>query len=94
MLFMVAGYLKPGSEEQVIELRNEFNEHLAQPFRTLSAAGVLRDGDGRRCGSMLFLEARDMAEAERYLHQSPFYQEMLYERVEVFQYDVQIGELG
>jgi uncharacterized protein YciI len=94
MLFMVAGYLKPDSEVQLITFRNEFNEHLSQPFRTLSAAGVLRDGAGRRCGYMLSLEARDIAEAESFLHESPFYQEGLYEHVDVFQYDVQVGQLG
>ncbi len=94
MLFMVAGYLKPGAEEQLIKFRNEFNEHLAQPFRSLSAAGVLRDGAGKRRGYMAFLEAENIAEAEGYLHQSPFYQEGLYERVDVFQYDVEVGQLG
>ena len=55
MLFMVAGYLKQGAEEQLINFRNEFSEHLAQP--PLVAGGALRDRDGRRKGYMEFIEA-------------------------------------
>ncbi len=41
MLFMVAGYLTPGAEEQLIQFRNEFSEHLNQA--PLVAGGALRD---------------------------------------------------
>ena len=94
MLFMIAGYLKPGAEPRLIDFRNEFNEHLSQPFRPLAAAGALRDPEGQRAGYMVFLEAESVDEAERFLRESPFYQEGLYERVEVFEYRLEIGEVG
>jgi uncharacterized protein YciI len=94
MLFMVAGYLKPDAEPKLINFREEFNQHLSQPFRPLAAAGALRDRDGKRRGYMAFLEADSIEEAERYLHQSPFYQERLYERVEVFEYRLEIGQIA
>jgi len=94
MLFMVAGYFKPGVEEQLIGLRNEVNEHLSQPYRPLAAAGVLRDQEGKRRGYMLFLEAGSLADAHAVLRQSPLYQEGLYERVDVLQFDVEVGQIG
>ena len=92
MLFMVAGYLKPGSEKQLINFRHEFSEHLAQP--PLVAGGALRDRDGRRKGYMGFIEAENIEDAQRFLSQSPFFQEGLYERVEVFCYEVEVGQVG
>jgi uncharacterized protein YciI len=94
MLFMVAGYLKPGAEAQLIQFHNEFNEHLAQPFRNLAAVGALRDRNGKRQGYLGFIEADSYENAEKFLHESPYYQEGLYERVEVFEYLVEVGKVG
>jgi uncharacterized protein YciI len=92
MLFMVAGYLKPDAEEKLINFRYEFSEHIAQP--PLVAGGALRDRDGRRKGYLGFIEAESIEGAERFLSQSPFFQEGLYERVEVFCYEVEVGQVG
>ena len=93
MLFMIAGHLKPGAEKRLIDFSGEFSEHLAQPFRDIVLAGALRDGEGRRKGYMAFIEADSIDDAERYLRESPYYLEGLYERCEVFRYDVQVGRL-
>lgn len=92
MLFMVAGYLKPGAEERLIDFRTEFSEHLAQP--PLVAGGALRDRDGKRRGYLGFVEAENIAAAEQFLKQSPFYENDLYDRVEVFEYHVEVGAIG
>jgi uncharacterized protein YciI len=94
MLFMIVGYLKPGAEEQLINFHDEFNEHFGQHYRTLAAAGVLRDEAGKRSGYMAFIEAESIEEAKRFRDQSPFYREHLYDRSEVLQYDLQVGQLG
>ena len=94
MLFMIVGYLRANSEDQLIKCRDQFNEHLAQPVRNLSAAGVLRDKQGRRRGYLALLEADKIEDAEGFLQESPFYQEDLYDRVDVFEYDVEIGTVG
>ena len=93
MLYLVAGLLKPGSEERVIALRNEFNEHLSQPFRTISLAGLLRDRDGKRIGYMAIIEADSFDDAEAYLMQSPFAIDGLYERTEVARFEPEIGAI-
>jgi uncharacterized protein YciI len=92
MLFMVAGYLKPGAEKRLIDFRNEFSEQLSQ--MPIVAAGALRDRDGTRQGYLGFIEADSIDEAERFIAQGPFAMEDLYERVEVFRYDVEVGTVG
>ncbi len=93
MLYLVAGILKPGSEEQLIKFRNEFSEHLAQPFRKIALAGALRGKDGKRQGYIAFIEAQSFADAEAYLDQSPLFQNDLYERVEVAEFSAEVGYL-
>jgi uncharacterized protein YciI len=91
MLFVVAGILKPNVEARMISLRDEWSEHLAQPFRRISLAGLMRDRHGKRLGYLIFFEAKDFDDAEAYLHQSPFYRDGLYERVDVAEFAAQIG---
>lgn len=91
MLFLVAGIFKAGVEKRLLELHNEFNEQLSQP--KIRLAGVLRDRDGHRKGYLAFLEAKDFDDAESFLRQGPFYQNDLYERVEVAEFNPEVGFL-
>ena len=93
MLFLVAGVLKEGSEPRMLELHNEWNEHLSQPNRRVSLFGALRNRDGKRAGYLAFLEADSFDDAEGFLRQSPFYQNDLYERVEVAEFTPQVGAI-
>jgi uncharacterized protein YciI len=89
MLFLVAGILKSGVEERLLELHNEFNEQLSQS--EIKLAGLLRDKDGRRKGYLALLEAKDFEGAESFLRRSPIYQNDLYERVEVAEFNPEVG---
>jgi len=91
MQFVVAGILKPGTEGKLLALHNEFNEHLAQPFRKIALAGALRGKDGKRRGYLAIIEADSFEEAEAWLDQSPFYANDLYERVEVAEFAPEVG---
>jgi uncharacterized protein YciI len=91
MQFLVAGILKPDMEERMLALHDEFNEHLAQPYRTIALAGALRGKDGKRKGYVAIIEAETFAEAEAWLAQSPFYANHLYERVEVAEFAPEVG---
>jgi uncharacterized protein YciI len=91
MQFLVAGILKPDMEERMLALHNEFNEHLAQPYRTIALAGALRGKDGKRKGYMAIIEAADFEDAEAWLKQSPFYANGLYERAEVAVFAPEVG---
>jgi uncharacterized protein YciI len=94
MQFLIAGILKPGIEDRLLELHNEFNEHLSQPFRKISLFGALRGKDGKRRGYISFIEAENFDDAEEFLKQSPFYQNELYERVEVAEFELEVGDLN
>lgn len=94
MLFMIVGYLRSGTEDQLLEFRNEFSEHLAQPSPNIAAIGLLRDRERRRQGYLGFVETDSFEDAERFLKDSPFYKEDLYERIDVFEYDVEVGKVG
>lgn len=93
MLFALIGLLKPDVEKGQLPDSAAVSEHLAQPFRRTHLAGFLcRDG-GRRAGLMMLVEANSFAEAEGFLHQSPFFKADLYERVEVLEYSLEVGRL-
>jgi uncharacterized protein YciI len=89
MQFLVAGILKPGVEDRLLEFHDEFNEQLSQP--QIRLAGLLRGKDGHRKGYLALIEARDFDEAESFLHRGPFYRNELYERVEVAEFNPEVG---
>ena len=93
MQYLVAGMLKPASDEQLIALHDEFNDHLGQAAGKISLFGLLRDRSGQRAGYLAFIEAENFDEAEAFLKQSPFYQNKLYARVEVAEFTPEVGEL-
>lgn len=93
MQYLVAGMLKPASDEQLIALHDEFNDHLGQAAGKISLFGLLRDRSGQRAGYLAFIEAENFDEAEAFLKQSPFYQNKLYDRVEVAEFTPEVGEL-
>jgi len=92
MLFMIAAYLKPGFEKELLKFSNELNEHFAQPV--LTAAGTVRDADGQRRGYVGFVEGDSFEDAKRYVEQGPFFQEHLYERLDIFEYRLEVGQIG
>ena len=94
MVFMIVGLLRRNAEADLIRVRNEINEHLSQPFRSITAAGVMRDRAGDRRGYTVFFEAESIEDAERFLHEGPLYREGVYDRVEIFQYDVEVGTIA
>ena len=92
MHYLVAGILKPGSEQQLLALRDEFNDHLGQSSHKISMFGLLRSKDGKRAGYLAFINAKDFDDAEAFLKDSPFYQNDLYERVEVAEFTPEVGD--
>lgn len=93
MLFLFVGFLKPHTEQQVLALRDEFNEHLAQPFPRIALGGVLRDPDGRKLGYAAIIEAEDRTAVTDYLQRSPYHQYDLYEVARVAEFDQELGSV-
>ena len=93
MNYLIAGILKTGSDEGLVALHNDFNEHLSDATSKLSLFGLLRDKEGRRRGYLAFIEANSFDEAEAFLESSPYFQNDLYERVEVAEFTPEVGDL-
>jgi uncharacterized protein YciI len=93
MHYLVAGILKSGSEEKLLALHDEFNEHVGQSAQRISLFGLLRGRDGGRAGYLAFITANSFDEADAFLKQSPFFQNDLYERVEVAEFSPEVGNL-
>ena len=72
MLFLFTGFLKPHTEQQVLALRDEFNEHLAQPFPTIVFGGVLRDKHGRKSAIQRFWKLTTSLPSTPIWHAAPF----------------------
>ncbi|HWI87764.1 MAG TPA: YciI family protein [Sphingomicrobium sp.] len=92
MQYLVAGILRPGTEEQLLRLHDEFNDHLGQSAHKITMFGLLRSKDGKRSGYIAFIEANSFDAAEAFLKESPFYQNDLYERVEVAEFTPEVGD--
>jgi uncharacterized protein len=94
MQFAIAAFLKPGSEDELRKHSDDFNEHLGASGANVVLAGALRDGDGNRVGYLAFYDADEITEAQEWVHESPIYKAQLYDRLEVYQYQVEVGRLG
>lgn len=92
MHYLVAGILKPGSEQELLALHDEFNDHLGQSSHKISMFGLLRSKDGKRSGYIAFIDANNFDDAEAFLKESPFYEHDLYERVEVAEFTPEVGD--
>jgi uncharacterized protein YciI len=93
MHFMIAGYLKPGAEEKLIDYHQAFNEHVGQSAHDVVIAGVLRNEEGRRVGYVAVMETEHIDRAQTWLSESPLYQAGLYERSEIYEYQNEIGHI-
>jgi uncharacterized protein YciI len=91
MLYLVAGYFKPGVDPAPAELQADFNEHLAQTNVRIRSAGALRDRDGKRIGFIGIVETDSFDRAQAFLEDSPYAKSGLYDRLEVAEYDSEVG---
>jgi uncharacterized protein YciI len=94
MFYAISAILAEGAESKIESMVGDFNEHLSQPFRRVRLAGPLCDPEGRKKGYLVVIEADSIKDAETYLHESPIFRAGLYERAELFEYQIQIGTLG
>lgn len=94
MLFAIIALLKPDADKELIKHSGELNEQVGANGQNISVAGALRDRDRRRRGYLAFFERDSMAEARKWMEESPIYRDHLYQLVEVMEYDVEIGRLG
>jgi len=82
MLYAIICTDKPGA----LEIRKANRDaHLAhiRASGAIMQAGPLLDPDGQMCGSLLIMEAVEIAQAEAWCAADPYAQAGLFERVEI-----------
>lgn len=94
MLFAIVVFLKPGADGELEKLSGELNEQIGPNAEKISLAGALRDEQGQRTGYLAFFEGDSVADARDWVQQSPIYRAGLYDRLDVLEYDVEIGRVG
>ena len=94
MLYAVKARFRPGSDERRNALATEFSQHIRQPLLHIRLLGALLDGDGRRSGLLMLMEADGRELVQNFLDQSPFARERLYEDLEIEELQIEAGSLG
>jgi uncharacterized protein YciI len=90
MAFVWLGFLNEGAEpDQQVQI--ETTSFLEQPYITITAAGALRDGEGKRAGMMMIFEAENLEAARALVANSPFQRAGLYREHHLFEYQNEVG---
>lgn len=90
MLVALMAHDKPGALEVRMDNRAA---HLAYIEETgiVQQAGPLLDGEGQMCGSLIILDAKDIAAAEDWAANDPYARAGLFERVSIIEWKRVIG---
>ena len=94
MQFAVAAILKPGTEKELIKYSDEFSEQIGANGEDVRLAGALLDEAGKKVGYLALLEGDTIEQVQAWVDASPIYRAGLYDRLEVFRYQVEVGRLG
>jgi uncharacterized protein YciI len=94
MLYAVKARFRPDTEEQRVALSSEFSQHIRQPLLHIRLLGALLDGNGKRNGILMLMEADERTIVQNFLDQSPFTREGVYEGLEIDELQIEAGSLG
>ena len=94
MQFAVAAFLKPGATVELAKYSDDFNERLGPSGMNVLLAGTLKDEAGKKVAYLAFIEADTIADARDWLHESPIYRANLYERLELLEFQNEVGRLN
>lgn len=94
MLFGLIGFYRKGAEDHLLEIAQDVNEYLGQFLVPPRLAAVFRGEKGERLGNLVIIEADNFEEAKSRLRESPALQAGLYDRVEIAQLQVEVGEIS
>ena len=94
MQFAVAAILKPGSEQELIKHSDELNEQIGPNGEDVRLAGALLGPQGEKVGYLAILDGDTIGQVRDWIGESPIYRDKLYERLDVFQYQIEVGRLS
>jgi uncharacterized protein YciI len=94
MLYAVKARFRPETEEQRKALSAEFSQHIGQPLLHIRLLGALLDGNGRRSGLLMLMEADGREQVQAFLDQSPYSRDRLYDELDIEELQIEAGSLG
>jgi uncharacterized protein YciI len=94
MLFALVGFYREGAESHLLEIAPAVNEYLGQLVTPPRLASVLRGKGGEKVGNLVIIDAADFEEAKARLKESPALQAGLYDRSEIAELQVEIGDIA
>ena len=94
MQFAVAAILKPGAEQELTKYSDDFNEQIGPNGDDVRLAGALLDRAGKKVGYLAVLEGDTIDQVRDWVDESPIYRAELYDRLDIFQYQVEVGRLS
>ncbi|MHB8286121.1 MAG: YciI family protein [Caulobacteraceae bacterium] len=94
MLFVVMAHFKEGAEEARKDLVETFTRHLGQRQPRIRLGGPLKDDQGARTGVFYIAESDTREAVETLVHSSPYYEAILYDRIEITRMDLELGSMN
>ena len=94
MLFKIEAILKADVEQDLESHFDQMNERLGPSSSEVRLAGALRDQNGKRAGYLALIEGDTIEAARKWVRESPIYKAQLYDRVEVYEYEIEVGHLS
>jgi uncharacterized protein YciI len=94
MLFALIGFYRKGAEIHFPEIAPDVNEYLGQLLSSPRLAAVLRGDNGERIGNLMIVEAASFEEANTWLRGSPALQAGLYDRSEIAELQIEVGDVA
>ena len=91
MLFVIAGFDRPGALELRQKVRPAHLGYLESRAAQIKLGGPFLDEDDQPIGSMLIVEAADQAAAEAFIADDPYHREGVFERVEIRPWRAALG---
>ena len=94
MQFAIAAILKPRTEQDLIEHSDELNEQIGPNGEDVRLAGALLGPNGEMVGYLAILDGDTIGQVRVWIGESPIYRDKLYERLDLFQYQIEVGRLS
>jgi len=94
VLVALIGFYSEGAEDHLHEIAADVNEYLGQILLPPRLAAVLRGEAGERLGNLVIVDAESFDEAKSRLQESPALQAGLYDRAEIAELEIEVGDVA
>lgn len=93
-LFVLSCIDKPGALDLRMATRPAHLAYMGEQSHRLKLGGPLLNAEGQMAGSLLIIEAPDLAAAQAFADNDPYAKAGLFERVDLMAYRITLGGLA